>query len=179
VADALKLRWLQISLRVLRFVAYACCLVASVTLAALWVRSLYWNDTIYRHQREGYWHLRSWKGRIEYVSTVWVNATQGPSFGLSSNATDKWQTLIDESGGQGITGPDAFGFGWGKPQRDTTRGVAPLWFFSLVTGAFALALKPKQRWRFGLRELIVVMTIAAVLAGATAALARPTANVDA
>lgn len=48
----------------------------------------------------------------------------------------------------------------------------PHWFLILLTGGFAILLKPKPRLRFSLRELLLLTTITAVVLGAVAGLGR-------
>jgi hypothetical protein len=50
--------------------------------------------------------------------------------------------------------------------------MAPHWFFALVAGAFAVALKLKPRWQFSLRELLVITTFAVLISGAIFSLHR-------
>jgi hypothetical protein len=164
-----KRRWLSNSLRLLRIAAFAGCVVTSVAFGALWARSYYWNDTIVRNHSQGYWHFRSWKGRIEYIVTV--GTEKWPSWlALKSHSTKDWQGLISAHGG--LTGPEAFGFGWGETRSGNTRGIAPHWFFVLVAGALALAFKPKPRRRFSLGEVLGVMTVAAIAIAAITSLLR-------
>jgi len=66
--------------------------------------------------------------------------------------------------------PTFLGFGVGT--GIITRVSAPHWFFALVFGTLALLLKPKPRLRIGLRELLVVVTLAAAALGGVEALAR-------
>jgi len=66
--------------------------------------------------------------------------------------------------------PTDLGFGVGT--GPISRVSAPHWFFALVFGTLALLLKPKPRLRFGLSELLVVVTLAAAALGGVEALSR-------
>lgn len=163
-----KRRWVAISFRLIRTVVFAVCVVACVAFAALWARSHYWNDTIYRHQSELYWHLRSWKGSLQYYSRTW-DGSRDPFIGLNSNPTEEYQSMLSRHGSRGITGPELWGFGWGE-RAERTRVVAPHWFVALMAIAIAFAVKPKPRWRFSVGELLAIMTATAVAAPALSSL---------
>jgi hypothetical protein len=96
----------------LRTAVSTCCLVACITFLALWGRSFYWNDNIWRHQSKGYWHLRSWEAGIEFYAVRFREGAQ-PSFGVSCISADEWKEL----GGRKNEGPEAFGFGWGRRRQ--------------------------------------------------------------
>ena len=50
--------------------------------------------------------------------------------------------------------------------------IVPHWFLVIVSGCLAVVLKPKPRLRFSLRDLLVAMTMVAVVVAALAALPK-------
>ena len=48
----------------------------------------------------------------------------------------------------------------------------PYWAATLVSGAFAVLLKPKPRLRINLRDVLILVSLAAVVMGSIAALGR-------
>jgi hypothetical protein len=46
------------------------------------------------------------------------------------------------------------------------------WIFVVVFGGIAFVLKPKPRWQFTIRDLLVAMTIVAVVLAALASLPK-------
>jgi hypothetical protein len=53
---------------------------------------------------------------------------------------------------------------WGKRSR-YTEFSAPHWTFVLVIAFLAIALRPKPRWRYGVRDLFVFLTVTAIIVG--------------
>ena len=157
--------------RKLRTFASFFCLTACITFVTLLVHSIYWNDTIYRHHETGYWHLRSWKGQVEFHSVEFTEK-HAPSFGVVCTPTGRWQAKLDEYGGGPPPGPELFGFGWGGIGPDTIRAVVPDWFLAIGFGALSLAFRPKPRLKISLRELLIITTFTVLMLGALESLHR-------
>lgn len=57
--------------------------------------------------------------------------------------------------------------------RLTARSIAfPHWFPTLLAGAAVIALRPAPRWKFRLRDLMILTTIVGVMVGVVTALGR-------
>jgi hypothetical protein len=54
--------------------------------------------------------------------------------------------------------------GWGV--------TGPHWFFIIIAAILAVISRPAPRWRFGMRELLVISTIGAVVVATTTAVFR-------
>jgi hypothetical protein len=178
--DAPRHSRLSTTLRIARIAASYVCLTACIAFAALGVRSYSWNDTLYNNDSDDYAHVRSWLGRIEFRYIPHILAlpkTTLRKIKLSCWPADEFQRMLQASNkagsGQPIVESEFLGFGWGTAfPSDETRAVAPHWFFALVAAALALALKPKPRLRLSLRELLAIITIAAVVLTAVCSLQR-------
>jgi len=155
----------------LRVVTSFFCLAACITFMALLVHSIYWNDTIFRHHETGYWHLRSWKGQVDFHSIPFTEKNT-PSFGVVCTPTERWQALLGRYGGRQPQRPKLFAFKWGENGAESIRVVAPDWFFAIGFGALAFAFRPKPRLKMSLRELLIITTFTVVMLGALESLHR-------
>jgi hypothetical protein len=140
--------------RKLRITFSATCLIASVLLITLWVRSNHYIDTsCVPLLGSSQLSIRSYGGavwlRIEQSNLSWLEQwrVQSKSFNDLSLLT-----------GFEVLPPRAtFRVQSGGP-------VVPYWF--LVPTLAGLAATPWLRWRFSLRTLLIGMTVVAVLLGA-------------
>ena len=83
---------------------------------------------------------------------------------------DRYQEMMDKELGREWTHAHAF-FGFSLLTRSGIWRVSvPHWFPVIVTGALAVLLKSKPRFRIGLRGLFAVVTLVAVVLGAVEAL---------
>jgi hypothetical protein len=153
-------------------IAFFVCLVASVSLMAMWVRSYGHNDRASGHFGTGHgFQIASNYGRVvlyignsglgSYFTTAVVSP--GPSRRLSANL-------------QALNGPHYTGvpnpqlalsnFGFDGYVNGTGRFlILPYWF--LMLGAGSLAIICRLRWppRFTLRSLFIATTLLAVVMG--------------
>jgi hypothetical protein len=60
-------RWLRVAVRAIRGVVSIACLLACIGFAALWVRSYYSSDSLYRLRSSKYLGASSWDGQITYL----------------------------------------------------------------------------------------------------------------
>lgn len=162
-----------------RIAASLICLAACVGFAALWARSYYFHDALTGpFTNSKILCLTSWHGRLSFL-TLLNNPPVPPEFGthrpppiddyiLQVSPADKWLAAVrdDDSISQlpqvGIT----------FMRRGQWEACAPHWFLLLLAGALAIALKPKPRMRFSLRETLAILTVAAVVIGTSATFAR-------
>jgi hypothetical protein len=140
--------------------------VAAVLLAALWVRSYWWQDTL---------HV-NYAGRDtpNYSGTKSVNVTSAQGRIAVSNKPMRWalQIVTDHSEISKTFQPsnytDDFGnvpsatwfrvMRWSNPPHTSVE--FPNWFLALCFSSLALA--PWLRVRFSLRTLLIVATLVAV-----------------
>jgi hypothetical protein len=146
--------------RRLRIAFSTMCVIACVLLIALWVRSnrtldfLEWNKTRYG------WGVSatSFHSRCEFsfasYNKAWSNMKAGFTSKTVPNANWSWSTN------------PWFGFGVSRTDLGNHFLMVPHWFLVLITGF--LAATPWIPWHFGLRALIAVTTLLAVIFGLTA-----------
>jgi hypothetical protein len=156
-------------LRYLRIAFSATCLIACVLLIVLWVRSYWWQDTLYvnyagrdtpNYSGTKSVNLTSAQGRIAVFNKPMRWAPR-----ISTNhskISDTFQPLdyTDDVG----NAPSAIWFRvmrWSKPSHTSVE--FPNWFLALCFSALAMA--PWLRWRFSLRTLLIATTLVAVVLG--------------
>jgi hypothetical protein len=168
----LQRQWFRRGVRAIRGVVSIACLLACVGFAALWVRSYSWHDTIFKLDPGRYWEVASWQGKlaVDISTTRGVRASEIRLFCMPA---DEWREMFRRItiGATALPEPDIMGFGW-QTSRYDVRASAPHWFAVVVAGALAVALKPKPRLRFTIRDLLVAMTMIAVVVAALASLPR-------
>ncbi len=155
----------------LRIVVSCFCLVLCFLFAALWVRSYYYCDYIHgiasspvvpTHvtslvslRGEFSAQRMTQRGKV-YVPAVWEWLPHVP---------------IEEPPYR----PGILGFEWSHtPWAGGGQSAInfPIWFLWLTNGTAAFIAKPMPCWRFGLRELFVLSTIAAITIGTLTAVLR-------
>ena len=123
----------------------------AVLLIVLWVRSYTWADRVALTKS---FEVVSLSGELV------ADASNGRLFGGTPRR--RWETARNR--GHGID-PSAYpylGFGFLRAGNDL--GILiPCWFVVLLAGAAALA--PWLPWRFGIRTLLIAMTLLAVVLG--------------
>ena len=169
MSSAPKRHWLQFGLRSVRKFSSLVCLTACMGIAALWVRSYFWTDQLCRSHGGTYLGLISWEGTI----TLGDRPNPPPAIEylqLVCTPADEWQ---DAMAGRTNEHPELLGFGYERFKLGGGGAAfAPHWFFVAVAGGLAAALKPRPRRRFGMRDLLVVMTLVATLVCAVMLLPR-------
>jgi hypothetical protein len=133
--------------RKLRIAWSVCWGVACLLLIALWVRSYWANDRLRGMcPGAGLLHLDSTCG--VFTLNVLINST-GPKFSWDSraprNLDHKWWFRYYP----------AVSFPWYYM-------AAPHWCFVLIAGLMAVGGTFRASWRFSLRTLLIVMTVAAI-----------------
>jgi hypothetical protein len=181
-------RWFRVDVRAIRGVVSIACLLACIGFAALWVRSYYQYDSVGTDRGAQNWSLSSLSDRL-----CWVARRPGPSLARRLRAATpiSWTTVpydvfwgrirlskrfnvdvehfIDWSPVKWY--PDTVGIGY-HPLGNGEIIVAPHWPFVIVFGALAVVLKPNPRLQFTVRDLLVAMTMVAVVVAAFAAIPR-------
>jgi hypothetical protein len=155
----------------LRIIVSCFCLVLCVLFAALWVRSYSSGDTIRYAQRS----------EIDFDNDTKVmpgdlwSATSGDGIVLlkhqsgSSDSAD-WTVNYFPEVTPWFGGTNFFGFAflqYNSPNADASATAVgmPHWFLVLLIATISLVVKPKPRFRFGLRELFVLSTVGAITVG--------------
>jgi hypothetical protein len=169
--------WFRRGVRTIRGVVSIACLLACVGFAALWVRSYLWRDLMTRQRAGQYVGLMSWAGRVSYMVSnetreTWMTdhpfrLTYRPRADLLK-ALRKIEARIGKF--DGLT--PGFGLWRSKYDPDSYRLTVPHWFLVIVSASLAVVVKPKPRLQFSVRDLLVAMTIVAVIVAALAALPR-------
>lgn len=161
-----KLRLLRIAVSV---VSGVCCLLA----IALWIRSYFWIDTIDWSRPPSLISATVGRGQ---VSTTWFKLPDSkklkpPTFERHSTRVTT-ETPDKYNSGSGKRLPSYLGFKstWLSAPRTARANtfVTPFWFPTFAL-AF-LAAVPHWRlikWRFSLRTLLLLITVVAVLLGAS------------
>jgi hypothetical protein len=162
--------------RAIRGVVSIACLLACIGFAALWVRSHYWHDSLDWWRPDRYVGVRSWAGHVTHMSFQRepLSPMPGSPLGLTGARTDENSHAI-LTAAQGMIFEDrtlVLGFGYWQTAVESYMLTVPHWFLVAVSGALAVALKPKPRWRFSVRDLLFATTMIAVIVAALASLPR-------
>jgi hypothetical protein len=172
-------QWFRRGLRAIRGVVSVACLLASVGFAALWVRSYWWIDgfawgpppTSTGMRCEPHLAGQSADGRVLFVrfsDESWRGPPHESSLALECQSRSKTARLWwfpDYAGG-------LLRYGFRRFATDGYSLDCPHWCLIVAFGAFAVAVKPKPRLRFTIRDLLVAMTLVAVVVAALASLPR-------
>jgi hypothetical protein len=154
--------------RKLRIAWSVLCGIACVLLIALWVRS-YWRvyslyENHYAPEQSTY--VRSWV-EVQKGSVV-ISKGRKDSPNRPGSGTFKWEFVsAGESCVRNEGIPSSFEI---SRDNDRTNLTIPCWFVLLLTGA-SIAI-PWLRWRFSLRILLIITTLAAVVLGLIVAAAK-------
>jgi hypothetical protein len=160
----------------LRRIVSCFCLVLCVLFAALWVRSYLTADSITTvDMRSGVEDLSSTfqvnKGTLFYQRVIHEDGKLRWLTPMPDNSPhDKhsvWMPAV-------LVGPppkfkSILGVGWhtstGRQGERYFQWLLPIWSLVLTTALLAIAIRPKPRSRFGLRDLFTLTTVAAVVMG--------------
>jgi hypothetical protein len=143
----------------LRIIVSCFCLVLCILLAALWVCSYQTPGNVAKQPvLIDHNMLLGFTNAFGYVS-IWYD-------GDGRSVPWRWKKLNIRSmeNVNDYVGIRSLKFGWGV--------TGPHWFFMLIAAILAVVSRPAPRWRFGMRELLVISTIGAVVVGTTAAVFR-------
>lgn len=147
------------------------CLLLALWLAVLllWARSYYWRDQVtVRFTETRGMSLASMSGVAE-LSRRDLNWLPDRFWHWRGYPAEKFQTLVEAlraKGPNGVT-PD-LRLGFGLTDR---RAYVPHWFLALVIGGLTVLVKPAPRARFGLRQLMIMVAVAAGILGTIVATA--------
>lgn len=152
----------------LRIIVSCFCLVLCVLFAALWVRSYYHTDTLSTLYRKSIVSVLVRDHAISNYGSMKLYFITG---GDPAWKTAKW----DLSSSDYPPKPQRQWFRWNKFRMGGARVntvTIPHWFAVLSTALLVIAIRPKPRWRFGLRELFLISTFGAFAFGTLAMLMR-------
>jgi hypothetical protein len=140
--------------RKLRIAFSSVCGIACLLLIVLWVRSYWWADAIGRGTTSN--------GTVTVLTSnhgaiVIGNGVAPASASLPAEITDRWGPISDSAR------PYNRRFSWTSNRREI-RIQLPTWLPLLF--AAGLAVVPWIRWRFGLRTLLIGMTLISLALGA-------------
>jgi hypothetical protein len=163
-------RWFRVAVRAIRGVVSIACLLACVGFAALWVRSYYSHDTLCRWSGSD-WHVGAWSLDGQITHTALRRAFNG-GMPVAPWTWTRRPTAVQRllAGGQPSEVPTLLGFGYSRLRNRGYTFIVPHWFLVAMTGTLAVAVKPTPRLRFSVRDLLVAMTMVAVVVAALAAL---------
>jgi hypothetical protein len=128
-----------------------------VLLIALWARSYWWTDSIWRDTPTGGTRIFSGYGKI----LVKVASVAGKVPTVVVDAKSDKNMLPTETAYFGMKFYAGFLL---RPQPNGFDSFIPYWF--LVSAFATVATLPWIRWRFRLRTLLIAMTLVAVMLGA-------------
>lgn len=149
----------------LRRIASCFFFTQAILFAALWVRSYFYFDTVAKREaatNPGP-YIRTLSGTVTYIRKA----------SLEEALPAQWRWVTGRVELYPLNGPipesSFFGFQW--KQRSFKVGLfytdlqTPLWFPTLVTALLALAIRPAPRFKFNLRDLFTLTTVAALTIG--------------
>jgi hypothetical protein len=154
----------------LRIIVSCFCLTFFVLLTWLWVRSYFNTDTAARISGFSQFEIHSHLGILSfdlYTGTERrLNAATTPAYQFRrSNAAG----MRDSKGILGFywrsSGPSSWGF-------SHTEFTLPLWPLIWLFGLPAFFIRPKPRWQFGLRDIMLFLTMFGLAFGAITSLIR-------
>jgi hypothetical protein len=164
-------------LKYLRITVTALSVTACVLLIALWVRSYWFKDTVVANLLGRNFQANSLEGRLSFATISKPMATLPKRWVFQSRSipTEEPQQPIRQRGYSGV-----YGGGRGSPQTSrikadpfsvtvtrtptfVVRGIGmPHWAWLLPVAIAAAALWLPRSKRFGLRTLLIAMTLVAV-----------------
>jgi hypothetical protein len=120
--------------------------------------------------------LESWIGSIRlgvFDKSHALPSTEKARWRLHRRSSARWEEQVREAAGWGtvIETPTVLGLGY-QSRPTFYQLTVPHWFVALILIMLAIALKPKPRLRFNLSDLLVLMTLSAVLNAGVAGLTR-------
>jgi hypothetical protein len=154
-------------MRLIRNIASAFFLTATIALAALWIRSHYSFDEVM--QTRGDLILSSWDG--EFTLILAHGRAGNGSLRVSSIPAKEFLDSLRRDIGPSFRPQEYFGFAY-KALGASRVVIAPHWFFVTAAIGLSVILKPKPRLQFSMQYLLIAMAFAAMIAAAVAALAR-------
>lgn len=133
--------------------------IAGVVLAAMWVRSYWWVDTVELNGARARWSLGSGQGEVG-LGVQSTSHFRGPAPAVQY---ERYKPNFKYS----FPRPSFLGFVliWNSVERGF---LVPYW--ALVVGVTLAAIFPRLMWRFSLRALLIFATVIAVLLGVMRAL---------
>jgi hypothetical protein len=152
------------------------CVALCLAFAIFGVRSFFMYDNLDWSSHESrYLQVSSWQNRISVSWMAFPQHSDGIRWNTRTAA--KWQENMQEmeailrQRGETVrwTTPQAFRFVKHVQADDWDASIAH-GFCVLIVGALAVLFRPTPRWRFSLRDLMILMTIAAVEFGVVASL---------
>jgi hypothetical protein len=151
-------------LRRLLNIASIVCVVLSVALMVLWVRSYYWSDELLERVTERGVLAYTLEGKLA-VSQYSQNSLEFPDRSKAWVWSSRQRNGTVEYFSSGLL--DSLGFNWSDYSV-----TIPFWFLVLTTGSLAMAFQLRWPLRFTLRSLFLATTFLAVVLGMIALLDR-------
>ena len=175
-------------------IASVACIVATLALIAMWVRSYYQADRLHgRISGRQSFVIASKQGRVATLAFRWHGAENWWQWGLHTYAVDDEMSFPVGSVRQYEA---ALGFGYVKdPVYMVTRSnfetpegatilisgaaiatlrgrgiIVPYWFLVLVAGVLGVVVRLERPWRYSTRTLLIAITFVAILLGLVAGL---------
>jgi hypothetical protein len=157
--------------RKLRIVFSVVCGIVCMLLIALWARSYWWRDSIWRvTRRPSPVILLHTRFSSNSGTTSWVHENGLYSLSLQVARPDRWQY---ERGTAATYIPKKFQWHFSPSRRYL---AIPHWFGVLVLALLCVFTSPLIRWRwifsswrFGLRTLLIATTLVAIVMGVAVA----------
>jgi hypothetical protein len=150
-------------LRISRILAFSACITACLALVALWANSYFYRDTLYRWRSNQYVHLRSWRGQISLsISPTLHGVATKDKIRLNHVSTGQFIEELRETGDALAEPSDFLGFSYTAQRSIGHELRVPHWFLVALGAVCAVMLKPPPRRKFSLRELIGILTFAAI-----------------
>jgi hypothetical protein len=131
----------------------AMCSVFCLLLVAIWLRSYWWEDTIMVYASgERFVRVGMAPGAIQVVTG---NKSRIAPW---TRIVESHELVIHQLANMGIPYPSRF---WGRFYIGPSILLVPDWFLILFIAALAAPPTRKIVWRFGLRMILVIMTLVA------------------
>jgi hypothetical protein len=143
----------------LRIAATMLCLVACALLVTLWVRSYFARDMLRGVVRSQAVYFTSLRGKFAIGIDVWPHAPFGWTNESKSDKSNMRAVFPTVTGKRPLS---IIGFRWLFTPR-LIIVVVPHWFILLITAACAAI--PWIKLQFGLRTLLIAMTLVAAFLG--------------
>lgn len=149
--------------QLIRMIVAYTCLVFVVAFVALWVASYFWLVSVsFRIDSDGQIGVNSERGQLNWFKLGQMNGdVVGPIYwqAISLEIADRWmqrqrRTWPPE--------PTLIGFDVRSDYR-LLQVVTPHWFPILLIGIVGIFAKPRPQLKLGIRDLLIITTIVAVL----------------